>query len=285
MEEQKRRQVEYHEREHYKSGVPREVDNSNPGIAWVNQYRIRKVISMIGVPVSGKSILCVCGGDGEEADFLEKLGAIVTTTDLSAVAIQAARLRNPRLRCLQADAESLCFEDRSFDWAIVRDGLHHLARPVKGLYELERVAREGFAILEGQDSLAVRLLVRMGLGDAWDPAGGYVYRFSRRELHKIFCSSHTVDRWRVHTAWLPFGSDVLKHFSAARLIYRMVDSRILLAILSSKTGRGTLKVLFRGLDSLTGRWGNSLTAVAWKKPDQPSHWMSMPAGRTGREVD
>jgi len=53
---------------------------------------------------------------------------------LSAAAVEAARLRNPALRCLVLDAESLSFADQSFDWAIVREGLHHLARPLKGLY-------------------------------------------------------------------------------------------------------------------------------------------------------
>ncbi len=267
MEDQKRRQVEYHEREHYTSGLPRQVDNSNPLIAWLNYYRIRKMVKMIGTPLSGKTILCLCGGDGEEADFLEKLGAVVTTTDLSAVATQAARSRNSRLRCLEMDAESLGFENRSFDWVIVRDGLHHLARPLKGLYELERVSRDGFAILEGQDSLIVRALVQLGFGEEWDPAGGYVYRFNRRELHKIFTATRTLARWRVHTAWLPFGSDVLRYFPLARsVVYPFINHPLLVRVLSSHLGRRTLKSMFEGINCLAGRWGNSLIAVAWKKP-------------------
>ncbi len=266
MEDQKRRQVEYHDREHYGSGMPRRVDNSNPLIAWLNHYRIRKMVDMIGAPLSGKTILCVCGGDGEEADFLQNLGAVVTTTDLSAAATQAARLRNPDLCCLEMDAESLRFADRSFDWVIVRDGLHHLARPVKGLYELERVSREGFALLEGQDSLAVRFLVRLGLGDDWDPAGGYVYRFGRRELSKIFKTAQTLARWRVHSAWLPFGNDVLKYSATVRLlVYPLIKSPILLSVLASNIGGRTLKAVFRGINLLVGRYGNSLIAIAWKK--------------------
>jgi ubiquinone/menaquinone biosynthesis C-methylase UbiE len=266
MEDQKRRQVEYHEREHYRPDAPRQSDNSNPFIAWLNHYRLRKMVEAMGEPLPGKTILCICGGDGAEADFLQRLGACVTTTDLSPVAISAARLRNPRLRCLIMDAESLSFPDRSFDWAVVRDGLHHLARPLKGLYELERVSREGFAILEGQDSLAVRFLVRIGMGEDRDPAGGYVYRFSRRELHKIFSTIQTLARWRIHTAWLPFGSDVLKYFSTARLlVYPLINNRVLLKLLGSRIGRRTMKGVFQGINHLIGRWGNSLIAIAWKK--------------------
>ena len=143
MEDQKRRQVEYHEREHYRADQPRFVDNSHPFVAWLNHYRLRRAVQMMRVSLAGKSVLSVCGGDGQEADFFERQGARVTVVDLSAVALEAARRRNPALRCCRMDAESLTFVDRSFDWALVRDGLHHLARPLQGLFELERVSREG----------------------------------------------------------------------------------------------------------------------------------------------
>lgn len=267
MEDQKRRQVEYHEREHYCAWQPREVDNSNPLIAWLNSYRLRRMVEMMGVPLAGKTVLSVCGGDGEEADFMQRLGAVVTMIDLSAVGVEAARVRNPRLRCLRMDAESLAFPDDSFDWAVVRDGLHHLARPVKGLYELERVSREGFAILEGQDSWLVRLLVRMGLGDDWDPAGGYVYRFSRRELTKILSSVQTVSQWQVFTTWLPPGSNARRYFSIAmRRPDRAGNQPYLCRALTGKPGRYLMKVFFQGVHFLGGRWGNSLILVARKKP-------------------
>ncbi len=267
MEDQKRCQVEYHDLEHYRSGTPWQTDNSNPLIAWLNNYRLRKMLKMIGTPLAQKTVLCVCGGDGEEADFLQRLGAVVTTIDLSDVATEAARARNPVLRCLRMDAEALCFADQSFDWVVVRDGLHHLARPIKGLYELERVSREGFAILEGQDSIAVRVLAGLGFGENRDPAGGYVYRFSRRELYKIFSSTRTVAGWRVHTTWLPFGSDVLRHFPTVRFVYPLINHPALLHVMGSRIGRQALKAVFEGMQFLVGRYGNSLIAVAWKEPD------------------
>lgn len=214
---------EYHEGEHFCAWQPRLADNSNPLIAWLNSYRLRKLVEMIGVPLAEKSVLSVCGGDGEEADFLQRQGAVVTMTDLSAAGVEAARVRNPDLRCLRMDAEALAFPDGSFDWAVVHDGLHHLARPVKGLYELERISREGFVILEGQDSWLVRLLVKVGLGENWDPAGGYVYRFSRRELCKLLTSVQTVSPWLIFTTWLAPGSDALKHFSS---VMRFVDPAV-----------------------------------------------------------
>ena len=265
LEDQKRRQVEYHEREHYDRLEPRVADNSHPFIAWLNNFRLLKALDLIE-PLAGKTVLSVCGGDGEEADFLQRLGAKVTMTDLSDVGVDAARLRNPGLACYRMDTENLAFPDGSFDWAVVRDGLHHLARPLKGLYELERVSRRGFIILEGQDSLAVRLLVRLGFGEDWDPAGGYTYRFTRRELQKTFQSVQSLERWSILTTWLPPGSDVLKYFPfVKRFVYPVIRNRAINRILTSRPGRHLLKAVFRGFDLMAGHWGNSLVVVAWKK--------------------
>ena len=265
MEAQKRCQVEYHEREHYSARQPRIIDNSHPYVEWLNNYRHRTALQMMGVSLSGKSVLSVCGGDGQEADFFRNQGARVTLTDLSEVALGAAQVRNADLHPACMDTESLAFPDRSFDWVIVRDGLHHLARPLKGLYELERVASEGFVVLEGQDSLPVRLLSSLGIAENWDPAGGYVYRFSRRELQKIFSSMQTVRQWQIQTAWLPFGSDVLTTVPVFKaMAYPVIQQRFLSRLLAGRAARSTAKTVFTLLQSLAGRWGNSLIVVAHK---------------------
>jgi SAM-dependent methyltransferase len=265
MEPQKALQIEYHEREHYCAVTPRRPDNSHPVVAFLNTYRLTKLLELIGEPLEGATILCTCGGDGDEADFLQRRGAAVTTTDLSVAALEAAQLRNPALRVLRMDAESLAFADRSFDWAIVREGLHHLPRPVKGLYELERVSRKGFAILEAQDSIAVRALGMLGMAHTRDPAGGYVYRFGRRELDKIFASLGTVSEYRIHAAWLPYGNDVLKLFPAfRRLAYPLMNQHAARRLLSARAARRALKGVYALLNRIIGRWGNCLIVVARK---------------------
>ncbi len=267
MEEQKRRQVEYHESAHYRRLTPRKADNSNPLVAWLNNYRLRKMMEMIGMPLTGKTVLSVCGGDGEEADFLQQRGARVTMIDLSPVAVEAAQSRNAALDCRCMDAERLEFADAAFDWAIVREGLHHLARPVQALCEMDRISREGFVFMEGQDSMPVRLLTKIGLGDNWDPAGGYVYRFSRREIYKFFSSLQTVREFRIHTAWLPFGNDALKYFPMfRRVVYPVINRPFVRRILTSMPGRRLLKSTYAFLNLLLGRWGNCLIVIARKRP-------------------
>jgi len=220
---------------------------------------------MMPVSFAGKSVLTVCGGDGEEADYLHRSGAVVTAIDLSEIAARSARRRNASLRCACMDAESLGFADRSFDWVVVRDGLHHLARPIQGLFEMERVAREGFVVIEAQDSLPVRWLSKVGVAENWDPAGGYVYRFSRREIYKIFSSMQTVKGWKIHAAWLPFGSDVLSLFPPfRRFVYPVMNQRAIKRLLDAKFTRAVFKAAFKIGNSLVGRCGNSLIVVAWK---------------------
>jgi SAM-dependent methyltransferase len=266
MEDQKLRQLAYHDQEFYHSKKPRIVDNSHPYVAWLNNYRLLKAAQMMGTSLSGKTLLSICGGDGEEGDFFQRRGAEVTVADLSIQALSAAQVRNPALRCACMDGEELEFADGAFDWAVVRDGLHHLARPIKGLYELERVAREGFAIIEAQDSLAVRLLARLGVAENWDPAGGYVYRFSRREICKLFSCMQTVSRWDICTAWLPFGSDILGLFPAfKRLVYPIMQQSLVYRLLATKPARVLFKTLIYAANSVAGRWGNSLIVVAHKR--------------------
>src|SRR3989442_9074534 len=131
MEQQKKRQVEYHECEHYRTGQPRQADNRNPLIASLNAYRLRKMLAMIGTPLRGKSVLSVCGGDGDEADFLERQGALVTMTDLSPVAVGNARAPNPSLLRVKKESELFPFSAGCFPLAIVRRRLHKPRPPLK----------------------------------------------------------------------------------------------------------------------------------------------------------
>jgi ubiquinone/menaquinone biosynthesis C-methylase UbiE len=50
--------------------------------------------------------------------------------DLSEAGVRAARVRNPEVQSLRMDGEALAFSDQAFDRLLVRDGLHHLARPL-----------------------------------------------------------------------------------------------------------------------------------------------------------
>ncbi|HZQ16227.1 MAG TPA: methyltransferase domain-containing protein [Gaiellaceae bacterium] len=111
------------------------------------------------------------------------------------------------------DAESLTYDDDSFDLAVVSAGLHHCASPHRALLELYRVARRGVLALEARDSALMRAALRFGVVDAYEltavadndfASGGfrntqvpnYVYRWTEREVEKTIASAHPERRHR-----------------------------------------------------------------------------------------
>lgn len=106
----------------------------------------------------------------------------------------------PRFRA--EDVQNLTFADDSFDTVLVHAGLHHCSSPHRGLAEMYRVARRNVIVFEAQDSLVVRLLVRLGLTLDYEldvvasgggcsgggdnlPVPNYVFRWTRREVEKM----------------------------------------------------------------------------------------------------
>ena len=103
------------------------------------------------------------------------------------------------------DAQSLTYEDRSFDWVFVSEGLHHCRSPHRALGEMYRVCREGIVAIEARDSALMRLAVQVGMADAYELAavtdqgyrtGGldntsvpnHVYRWTESEVVKTLRS-------------------------------------------------------------------------------------------------
>ena len=161
---------------------------------------------LVGEDLKGKSVLIVCAGNGYESNYFQKKGAIVTATDISEEALKKIAEFNPAIHIELQNAEALSYEDGSFDYVIVRAGLHHLPRPLIGVYEMLRVSKKGILIMEAQDSIVMRFLRRTGLVLEIEPSGNYVYTFTRREIEKV-CSSLFLERPRIRTffyQYIPF---------------------------------------------------------------------------------
>jgi ubiquinone/menaquinone biosynthesis C-methylase UbiE len=137
---------------------------------------------------SGQTMLIICGGIGHEAEYFRAAGLDVTNSDYSEETIKYGMKIYPNLKHEIQNAENLTYKDNTFDYCYVRAGLHHLERPIKAIYEMERVSRLGFGFQEAHDSSLMRLLVRLGYTADIEPAGNYVYRFQRRELEKLMCA-------------------------------------------------------------------------------------------------
>jgi SAM-dependent methyltransferase len=111
-------------------------------------------------------------------------------------AIRSVEASDPRVRYQIENSEHLSFDSRCFDFVLCKESLHHLARPVLGLYEMLRVCRRAALIIEPHETLAGSLLEQLGLSTVYetDQVGNigsrdnFVYRWSRRQLESLLNS-------------------------------------------------------------------------------------------------
>jgi ubiquinone/menaquinone biosynthesis C-methylase UbiE len=83
------------------------------------------------------------------------------------------------------NAEALSFADNSVDFILCKEALHHMSRPYAAIYEMLRVARYGFVIIEPQDPWVDLPCRTDGTVPHYESVGNFVYQFSRRDLEKI----------------------------------------------------------------------------------------------------
>lgn len=89
--------------------------------------------------VKGANLLEIASGTGQLARQAVARGARVTGVDIAANMVAVARENCPTATFLEGDAESLPFEDRTFDAVLCSFGLLHMERPEKVVREVARV--------------------------------------------------------------------------------------------------------------------------------------------------
>ena len=103
---------------------------------------------------------------------------------------------DPRVRYEKQNCERLSYASGSFDLVFCKESLHHLARPVQGLYELLRVCRGAVLVLEPYDSQLDGLLRKLGLNTVYESnqlgnlelRDNFVYRWDRKQLEFVLKS-------------------------------------------------------------------------------------------------
>jgi SAM-dependent methyltransferase len=118
-------------------------------------------------------------------------GILDPDDELRAIASSDSRVHYEKQNC-----ENLSFASESFDLVFCKESLHHLARPVLGLYEMLRVCRGAALLLEPFDSQLDTLLQLLGLSTRYesDSLGdlklrdNFVYRWDRKQLEFLLNS-------------------------------------------------------------------------------------------------
>lgn len=141
------------------------------------------------------------GRYGNDARYLLEQGAEVVATDICDDLLKEAYQAGRIPEYLQQNAESLTFQDETFDYVLCKESYHHFPRPMVALYEMLRVARKGVVLIEPNDNyiherwtglafrrsidLAKSLLGRELGRNAYEPVGNYLFTLSRREIEKV----------------------------------------------------------------------------------------------------
>ena len=155
------------------------------------------------IPDRNASVLVVGGGSNDRHVF-ESLGfRRVTMTNVDSVVLRTAA---DAAALAAADAENLPYPDESFDYTVVHAVLHHCQSPHRAMLELYRVAAKAAIFFESRDSLSLRLVEWLRLGNNYEisavkanggVSGGlrdtaipnYVYRWTEREVEKTIASN------------------------------------------------------------------------------------------------
>jgi len=145
------------------------------------------------------SSILIIGGSSKEYDLFKKLNYKNFT-----ISNFYPDLKKFTFPIIHVDATKINFENNSFDYVITHACLHHMRRPHQAVLEMYRVSRIGTLIIEGNDSLLMRISGKLGMSEDFEVGsvdkknnlGGveesgipnYVYRWKEREIFKTLSS-------------------------------------------------------------------------------------------------
>jgi SAM-dependent methyltransferase len=209
-----------------------------------------------------ESVLAVAGGTAER-DLFTTLGVgDVTITNLDDV--QAAAHLAPFAWAHQ-DAQHLSYPDRSFDWVVVIDGLHHCTSPHRALTEMYRVCRRGVIAVEARDSALMRLAVRTGMSSSYEteavmhqggrsgglengPIPNHVYRWTEDEFRKTIRSCDPTGPHGFTFDYglnLPYETAELRGWGRRAILLKLADPILWLVTRVFKRQRNSIAMIAR----------------------------------------
>lgn len=182
------------------------------GATWLKQntldaWRHMRMHSLIEpIIAQNKSLKWLTVGDGRygtDAHFLLSSGiSKVHCSDYSDTLLKIAHQAGFIGEYSAQNAESLKFDDNSFDFIYCKEALHHFPRPYMALYEMMRVCKTAVILTEPRDQLVdkpplapffklLKKLFRKNLSThSFETVGNYVYTISERELSKFLLGMH-----------------------------------------------------------------------------------------------
>jgi len=175
---------------------------------------IRRYKEIVGGPEKMGSVLGICSKPWE-ARMLVSFP--FTRISLSGVMDQEASVKqechnDERVTYEYQNAECITHPSASFDLVYCKEGLHHLARPVLGLYEMMRVARKAVIFIEPNETVLGNILEKIGISSTLETnqesninnRDNYVFRFQSNKLCFLLNSYYLNSGYtlELHFAWM-----------------------------------------------------------------------------------
>ena len=127
------------------SGVDRRAPTYDDFLGQITREVVPTLLDAADVG-KGSRVLDVATGPGYAAAAAHARGASVVGVDVATAMVQLAASRYPGIDFRAADAETLLFEDGSFDAVVSNFIVPHLGRPEQAVGELARVLEVGGAL-------------------------------------------------------------------------------------------------------------------------------------------
>ena len=187
MDELKQRNVEYTNKElQGRSKFTYEGNIFHDYFRKIPFAKLKRLLDKNNINLTNKTILIASCGKGTDIHYLEKFcNPTIYVSDIAESAVGTAIASFENIQGSVGDTERLPFNGNTFDYSFIAASLHHLPRPILGLYELLRVAKEGVIVIEPNDSILTRMATSLGFAHEIEEVGNYVFRFSKRDVIKI----------------------------------------------------------------------------------------------------
>lgn len=133
--------------------------------------------------------LTIGDNSGTDAQYLFLKGVKnITSSDISIDNLSKNKKQKKyTFNIKKINAEHIEYKDNSFDFVSCKESLHHFTKPILGLYEMIRIAKQGVALIEPNDFKAIKNLSYV---NQFEIVGNYVYRISAREIEKLAYSAN-----------------------------------------------------------------------------------------------
>jgi len=131
---------------------------------YLNSFEIDKLLPLLN-DIKGKNILDVGAGTGRIACELVNGGAQVTALDVSEKILSVLKKKNAKIKTVVGEAESIPFEEETFDVVVATFLIVHLKDPTKFFDEVYRVLKPGGLFLVTNINQKEPPIVKTKVGD------------------------------------------------------------------------------------------------------------------------